>query len=87
MMGHAFSGTDPKTVPIPHMKKYSVKRRKLEWDEVLMSSGVFAISKANRPKPDENRPAAMSEQSQGPWVSLILPTTAARGYWPIIPLR
>ena len=62
MMGHAFSGTDPKTVPIPHMKKYSVKRRKLEWDEVLMSSGVFAISKANRPKPDENRPAAMSER-------------------------
>jgi hypothetical protein len=52
-----------------------------------MSSGVLAISLADNPKPVKNRQLATREQAQGPYLSMTLPTTAAKGYWPIIPLQ
>lgn len=52
-----------------------------------MSSGVLAISLADNPKPKKNRQLATMEQAQGPYLSMTLPTMAAKGYWPIIPLR
>lgn len=51
-----------------------------------MSSGVLAISLADSPKPIKNRQPAIMEQTQGPYLSMILPVIAANGYWPIIPL-
>lgn len=52
-----------------------------------MSSGVLAISLADNPKPIKNKQLAITEQAQGPYLSMILPMIAANGYWPIIPLR
>lgn len=77
---------DENTVPSPAKKKYKVRL----WNEVedgwVMSSGVFAISNENNPNPVENRMAATSEHDHGPYRSIIFPTKAANGYWPIMPL-
>jgi hypothetical protein len=52
----------------------------------VISSGVLAISDENNPKPVERRNADTSEHDHGPDWSITLPTRAAKGYCPIIPL-
>jgi len=56
------------------------------FDGAIISSGVFAISAAKRPKPVEKRKEANKAHAQGPYSSITLPTRAANGYWPIMPL-
>jgi len=51
-----------------------------------MSSGVFATSAAKILKPVVKKMEAIKEHAQGPYSSITLPTIAANGYWPIIPL-
>jgi hypothetical protein len=51
-----------------------------------MLSGVFATSAAKTLKPVVKKMEAIKEHAQGPYPSITLPTIAANGYWPIIPL-
>lgn len=79
-------GTYEETVPSPVRKKQAARILKEDLDGSVMSSGVFATSAAKRLKPAVKRKEAVKEHAQGPYSSITLPTTAANGYWPIIPL-
>jgi hypothetical protein len=79
--------TYEETVPNPIRKKHTARILKEELDGSVMSSGVFATSAAKTLKPVVKRMEAVKEHAQGPYLSITLPTTAANGYWPIIPLR
>lgn len=48
--------------------------------------GALWNSSAKAPNAQEKRHAAMSEQTEGPCLSMIDPTKAATVYWLIIPL-
>ena len=78
--------THEDTVARPHIKKKPASLWKEDWDGAVMSSGVLAISYENRPNPVEKRQADAREQIHGPRRSIILPTAAAKGYCPIMPL-
>jgi hypothetical protein len=79
--------TYEETVPSPVRKKQAARILKDDWDGPAISSGVFATSAAKKLKPVEKRTEAVKEHAQGPYSSITLPTRAANGYWPIIPLR
>lgn len=79
-------GTYEATVPSPVRKKHAARTLKEELDGSVISSGVFATSAAKRLKPVVKRMEAVKEHAQGPYSSITLPTIAANGYWPIIPL-
>jgi len=53
----------------------------------VISPVVLTISAAKKLNPVEKRKEAIKEQTQGPYMSIVFPTRAAKGYWPIIPLR
>lgn len=78
--------TYEETVASPVRKKQAARILKDDLDGAAMSSGVFAISAAKTPKPVEKRTDASKEHAQGPYSSIVLPTRAANGYWPTIPL-
>jgi len=78
--------TYEETVPSPNKKKQAARILKDDLDGSVMSSGVFATSAAKRLKPVEKRIEAVKEHAQGPYSSITLPTIAANGYWPTIPL-
>jgi hypothetical protein len=78
--------TYEETVPSPVRKKHAARILKEDLDGSVMSSGVFATSAAKRLKPVVKRMEAVKEHAQGPYSSITLPTTAANGYCPIIPL-
>jgi len=78
--------TYEETVPNPVRKKHAARILKEDWDGSVISSGVFATSAAKRLKPVVKRMEAVKEHAQGPYSSITLPTTAANGYWPTIPL-
>lgn len=75
-----------RTVARPAIPKYSASLLKEDAEEILMPSGVFAISRENKPSPIENSTEARKEHIRGPYLSSTLPTNAANGYWPTIPL-
>ena len=79
--------TYEETVPSPIRKKQAARILKDDLDGAAMSSGVFETSAAKRLNPVEKRKEAIKEHAQGPYASITLPTRAANGYWPIIPLR
>jgi tRNA (Thr-GGU) A37 N-methylase len=79
--------TYEETVPSPVRKKQAASILKDDLDGSTMSSGVFATSAAKRPNPIEKRAEAIKEHAQGPYSSITLPTSAANGYWPVIPLE
>lgn len=79
-------GTYEETAPTPVRKKHAARILKEDWDGSVISSGVFATSTAKRPKPVVKRMEAIKEHAQGPYASTTLPTKAANGYWPTIPL-
>ena len=68
------------------MKKKSVSRSNDDLDGRAISSGVLAISSANAPKPTEKSVDEANEHDHGPYLSIAFPTSAAKGYWPIMPL-
>jgi hypothetical protein len=78
--------TYEETVPNPVRKKHAARILKEDWDGSVISSGVFATSTAKIPKPVVKRMEAVKEHAQGPYSSITLPTIAANGYWPTIPL-
>jgi hypothetical protein len=79
--------TYEETVPSPVRKKQVARILKDDLDGPAMSSGVLATSAAKRLKPAEKRTEAAKEHAQGPYSSITLPTRAANGYWPTIPLE
>ena len=68
------------------MQKKTTRRWNDDWDVGVMA-GVFAISHAKSPKPVEKRTEEAREHAHGPNLSMTMPTTAEKGYWPIMPLR
>jgi hypothetical protein len=78
--------TYEETVPNPARKKHAARILKEDPDGSVTSSGVFATSAAKTLKPAVKRMEAVKEHAQGPYSSITLPTIAANGYWPIIPL-
>lgn len=80
------ANTYEETVPKPVRKKHAARILKEDWDGSVILSGVFATSAAKSPKPVVKRTEAVKEHAQGPYSSITLPTIAANGYWPTIPL-
>ena len=78
--------TYEETVPNPVRKKHAARILKEDWDGSVISSGVFATSAAKRLKAVVKKMEAIKEHAQGPYSSITLPTIAANGYWPTIPL-
>jgi hypothetical protein len=81
-----YTGTYEEAVPSPAIKKQEARTLKDEFDGEVISSEVFATSAAKILKPVVKRKDAIKEHAQGPYLSMTLPTRAANGYWPIIPL-
>lgn len=54
------------TVPNPPMKKNSASRSNEDCEGEVISSGVFAISRAKRPNPVEKRTDDAKEHDHGP---------------------
>ena len=61
-----YMGTYEVTAPNPPIKKKRVKRSKDDLDGSVMSSGVFAISRAKQPNPTENKIDEAREHDHGP---------------------